>query len=77
MLRYIHILCDNVPPDVLEYLCNNILIITGAKGIPYDIAMGVHVDSLNMSDHVEFHSQQTSDLADTIAKRMLKGIPLT
>ena len=53
------------------------LIITGAKAIPYDIATGVDVDSLNMSDHVEFDAPQTSDLAETMAKRLLKGIPLT
>ena len=44
---YIYILCDNLPPDVLEHLCNNKLIVTGAKVIPYDIAMGVDVDSMN------------------------------
>ena len=77
ILLYIHILCDNLPPDVLEHLCNNKLIITGAKAIPYDIAMGVDVDSMNMSDHVEFDAQQTSDLAETMAKRLMKGIPLT
>ena len=48
----IHILCDNLPPDFLEHLCNNKLIITGAKAIPYDIAM-------KMSDHVESDAQQT------------------
>ena len=41
-----------------------------------NIAMGVDVDSMNMSDHVEFDAPQTSDLADIMAKRMLKGIPL-
>ena len=38
--------------------------------------MGVDVDSMNMSDHVEFVAPQTSDLAETMAKRMLEGIPL-
>ena len=71
------ILCDNLPPDVLEHLCNNNIIITGAKAIPDDIAMGVDVDSMNMSDHVEFDVPQTSDLAETMAKRLLEGIPLT
>ena len=51
--------------------------ITGTKAIPDDNAMGVDVDSMNMSDHVEFDAPQTSDLAETMAKRMLKGIPLT
>ncbi len=77
MLLYIHILCDNLQLDVPEHLCNNTLIITGAKAIPYDIAMGVDVDSLNMSDHVEFDAHQTYDLAETMAKRLLKGISLT
>ena len=36
-----------------------------------------HVDSMNMSDHVEFDAPQTSDLAETMVKRLLKGIPLT
>ena len=62
---------------LLGHLCNNKLIITGTEAIPDDIAMGVDVDSMNMSDHVEFDAPQTSDLAETIAKRMLEGIPLT
>ena len=66
-----------MPPDVLEHLCNNKLVITGAKPIPYAIAMGVDVDSMNVSDHVEFDAPQTSDLGETMAKRMLEGIPLT
>ena len=37
------------------------------------IAMGVDVDSLNMSDRVEFDAHQTSDLAETMAKRLLVG----
>ena len=77
MILYIHILCDNLPPDVLEHLFNNKLIITGAKAIPYDIAMGVDLDSMTMSDHVEFDAQQKSDLAETMVKGLLKGIPLT
>ena len=77
MILYIHILFDNLPPDVLEYLCNNKLIITGAKAISNYIDMGVDVDSMNMSDHVEFDAPHTSDLAETMAKRLLKGIPLT
>ena len=71
------LLCDNLPPDILGHLCNNKLIITGTKAIPDDIAMGVDVDSMNISDHVEFDAPQTSDLAKTMAKRMLEGIPLT
>ena len=43
--------CDNVRPDVLEHLCNNKVIVTGAKPMPYSIAMGVHVDSMNVSYH--------------------------
>ena len=68
---------DNLTSDALEHLCNNKLIITGAKAIPDDIAMGVDVDSMKMSDHVKFDASQTSDLAETMAKHMLKGIPLT
>ena len=49
--------------------------ITGTKAIPDDNAMGVDVDSMNMSDHVEFDAPQTSDLAETMARRMLEGIP--
>ena len=70
-------LTDCVSPDVLERLCNNKRIITGAKPIPYAITMGVDVDSMNVSDHVEFDAPQTSYLGDTIAKRILEGIPLT
>ena len=55
----IKILCDNLPPDVLGHLCNNKLIVTGTKAIPDDIALGVDVDSMNMSDHVEFDAPQT------------------
>ena len=65
-----------MPPDVLEHLCNNKLIITGTKAIPDEIAMGVDDDSKNMSDHVECDAPQTSDLAETMAKRLLEGIPL-
>ena len=65
-----------MPPDVLEHLCYNKLIITGTEAIPDDIAMGVDVGS-NMSDHFEFDAQQTSDLAETMAKRLLEGIILT
>ena len=32
---------------------------------------------MNMSVHVEFVAPQTSDLAETMAKRLLKWIPLT
>ena len=77
MILYIHILCDNLPPDVLEHLFNNKLIVIGAKAIPYDIAMGVDLDSMTMSDHAEFDAQQKSDLADIMVKRLLKRIPLT
>ena len=70
-------ICDNLPPDLLEHLCNNNIIITGAKSIPDAIAMGVDVDSINMSDHIEFDVPQTSDLAETMTKRLLEGIPLT
>ena len=73
----ISILCDNLPPDVLGHLCNNKLIITDTKAIPDNSAMGVGVDSMNMSDHVEFDTPQASDLAETIVKRLLEGIPLT
>ena len=66
-----------MPPDVLEHLCNNKLIITGTKAIPDDIAMGVDDDSKNMSDHVQYDALQTSDLAETVAKRLLEGILLT
>ena len=51
--------------------------ITGTEAIPDDNAMGVDVDSMNMSNHVELDAPQTSDLAETMAKRMLEGIPLT
>ena len=76
-LRPTVILCDNLPPDVLEHLFNNKLIITDTKAIPGDIAMGVDVDSINMSDHVAFDAPQTSDLAETTTSRLLEGIPLT
>ncbi len=66
-----------MPPDVLGHLCNNKLIITDTKAIPDNSAMGVGVDSMNMSDHVEFDTTQASDLAETIVKRLLEGIPLT
>ena len=69
-------LCDNLPPDVLEHLSNNKCIITGDKAIPDAIVMGVDVDSINMSDHVEFDAPQTSDLAETMDKRLLEGITL-
>ena len=52
-------ICDNLPTDVLEHLCNNKLTITVAKAILDDIAMGVDVDSMNMLDHVEFDAPQT------------------
>ena len=39
--------------------------------------MGVDVDSMNMLDHVEFDASQTSDLVETMAKRLLEGILLT
>ena len=70
-------ICDNLPPNVLEHLCNNKIIITGVKAIPDGIAMGVGVDSMNMSDHVEFDAPQISDLAGTMAKRLLEWFPLT
>ena len=70
-------ICDNLPPDILEHLCNNKLIIPGAKAFQYAIAMGVDVDSMNLSDNVEFVVTQTSDLAETMVKRMWEGIPLT
>ena len=37
----------------------------------------INVDSMKMSNHVEFVAPQISDLAETMAKRMLEGIPLT
>ena len=37
----------------------------------------INVDSMKMSDHVEFVAPQTSDFAETMAKCMLEGIPLT
>ena len=63
--------------DVLEHLCNNTFITTGAKPIPCAIVMGVDVDSMNVSDHVEFDAPQTPYLGETMAKRLLGGIPLT
>ena len=39
--------------------------------------MGVDVDSMNVADHVEFDAPLTSYLGETMAKRMLEGIPLT
>ena len=68
--------CDNFPPDGMEHICNNKLIITGTKSIPDAIAK-LDVDSMNMSNHVEFDAPQTSDLAETMVKRLLEGIPLT
>ena len=44
---------------------------------PDDIAVGVDVDSMNMSNHVEFDAPQTYDIAETMAARMLEGVPLT
>ena len=38
-----------LPPDVLKHLCNKKLIMTCAKANPDAIAMGVDVDSMNMS----------------------------
>ena len=32
---------------------------------------------MNMSGHVEFYAQHTSDIVETMAKRILEGIPLT
>ena len=66
-----------MPPYVLDHLCYNKLIITGTEAIPDDNAMGVDVDSMNMSDHVEFDAQHTSDFAETMDKRLLEGIILT
>ena len=37
----------------------------------------INVDSMKMSDHVEFVAPQISDLAEPMGKRMLEGIPLT
>ena len=37
----------------------------------------INVDSMKMSDHVEFVAPQTSDLAEPMAKRLLEGISLT
>ena len=62
---------------MLKHPCNNKRIITGAKAIPDDIEMEVDVDSMNVSDHVEFDAPHASDLADIMAKRLLEGIPLT
>ena len=47
IVQLIDVLCDNLPPDVPKQICNNKLIITGAKAIPDAIAMGVDVDSMN------------------------------
>ena len=70
-------ICDNLPPDFQKHICSTKLIITDAKSIPDDIAMGVGIDSMDMSDHVEFDAPQTSDLAETMAKLLLGEIPLT
>ena len=56
-----------MPPDVLEPLCNNKLIITGA--IPDDIVMGVDVDSMNMSDQVEFDAPTCKNNGQTAVGR--------
>ena len=37
----------------------------------------INVDSMKMSDHVEFVAPQISDLAEPMGKRLLEGIPLT
>ena len=37
------------------------------------IAMGVDIYSMNRSVSVEFDSPQTSDIAETMAKRLLEG----
>ena len=37
----------------------------------------INVDSMKMSDHVEFVAPQISDLAEPMAKRLLEGLPLT
>ena len=61
----------------MEHLCNNKLIITGAKANPDATAMGVDIDSINVSDCVEFDALQTYDVVETMVKRLLEGIPLT
>ena len=37
----------------------------------------INVDTMKMSDHVEFVAPQISDLVEPMAKRLLEGIPLT
>ena len=37
----------------------------------------INVDSMKMSDHVEFVAPHISDLSEPMVKRMLEGIPLT
>ena len=37
----------------------------------------INVDSMKMSEHVELFGPQSSDLAETMTKRLLEGIPLT
>ena len=74
-----NIRCDVINSYLLTLLIWRILSATSIllKAIPDDIAMGIGVDSMNMSDHVEFDAPQASDLAETMAKRLLEGIPLT
>ena len=57
-------------------ICNNRLIITGTNAIPDDIALGVDVNSVNMSDHIEFDVPETYELAEIMARRLLEGIQL-
>ena len=37
----------------------------------------INVDSMKMSDHVEFVAPQISYFVEPMAKRLLEGIPLT
>ena len=52
----------------------NIILVKSPLLSPYRIN---DVDSMKMSDHVEFFAPQISDLAEPMAKRLLEGIPLT
>ena len=68
--------CSNLPQDVLEYLCNDTHINNGAKAIPDGIVMGVDVDSMNLQTMLNSMHHIISDLAETMTKRLLEGIPL-
>ena len=59
----------------IRYKC--IIVIHGSSCSFSNLLMQGYVDSMNMSDHVEFDTPQTSDLAKAMVKRLLEGIPLT